>query len=111
MALSDNGRVFSWGESFKGKLGLGFSASAKACLHQYYPKEIKRGLQEPENNEDKAITHAGCGRSISLLLTMTGDTQMWGKLEILHPRFNDYKKFSKPYLVEEKIKVKAVAVG
>ena len=111
MAISESGKLFSWGIGFKGKLGLGYSASAKACMHQHFPKQIKRGLQEPENEEDKTVTHAGCGRSISLVLTMTNDCQMWGKLDLLHIRFNDYKKFSKPYLVEEKIKIRAVAVG
>lgn len=38
-----------------------------------YPKQIKKGMIVPENEEDGAITHAGCGRSISLVLPSSGD--------------------------------------
>lgn len=33
MAATDRGRVYSWGEGFKGKLGLGFHPNLKACEH------------------------------------------------------------------------------
>lgn len=44
MAISQQGDVYSWGEGFEGKLGLGFNKHTRLCEHQQYPKKVTKGL-------------------------------------------------------------------
>ena len=113
LAISEKGRAYSWGEGFRGKLGLGYSASAGICPNQHFPKQITKNIYDAEQPEEERdiITHADCGQSISLILKNNGELYIWGKLELLHLRHNDFKKFSKPNRVNEKVHITNLAVG
>ena len=67
LAITQRGRVYSWGEGFKGKLGLGFSEEKMASENCDHPERITKGLL-PKGRRQEPIKSAGCGRSISLVL-------------------------------------------
>jgi alpha-tubulin suppressor-like RCC1 family protein len=44
LAITQRGRIYSWGEAFYGQLGLGYADKLGRCLNQNYPKQITKNL-------------------------------------------------------------------
>ena len=80
LAITQRGRVYSWGEGFKGKLGHGFHEELMLCEPELAPKQITRGLVY-KGKKLEPIRSAGCGKSISIILQERGLVMMWGKVE------------------------------
>ncbi|GMI08847.1 hypothetical protein TrVE_jg6442 [Triparma verrucosa] len=68
IALTAEGKLFSWGSSKWGQVGLG-----AAPQNPLKPVMIKGGLS------DKVVTSISCGSSHSTCLTSAGDVYTWGR--------------------------------
>ena len=99
MAISENGKIFTWGEGIQGKLGLGYSETLKSSKNQSFPLQVKTNLiskESPNQIPDERILAAGCGRNISVLVQDVGSLFAWGKSTVLRQHHNDYKNYSLP---------------
>jgi alpha-tubulin suppressor-like RCC1 family protein len=81
MAVSQGGRVFTWGEGFMGKLGHGYSKTLLNSKNQNYPRRVTKNLTSKNglNNGDFYVKSAGVGAQFSVILQVTGIVMMWGK--------------------------------
>jgi hypothetical protein len=66
------------------------------CPNQEYPKLIKKGLEDynQEENKNETFESASCGRSINVVISNKGRTYMWGRGEYLKNKFDDFRSFS-----------------
>ena len=106
MAITSRGKIYSWGEGFKGKLGLGFSEVLRDCKNIDYPKLITRGMEIiKEKDAHHTVKHVGCGKSMSLILQERGMIYMCGKFQYQKMKYDDYRRFSMPYQIFEDVHV------
>ena len=74
--------MFTWGEGFQGKLGLGFKPSLKICPDIQFPMEVTRGAFNNEEDEEiEPVLYAGCGKQISVVLKKDGMPYIMGKFK------------------------------
>ena len=118
LAITQRGSIYSWGEGFEGKLGLGYSSSLRMCENQTYPKKITKGLrlgppdtEEAQSGGKDLVCSAGCGKSISVAIMLRGRAVMWGKGEYNRLKFDDLKQYSRPFRICQDVKIRAVSVG
>ena len=108
LAITQRGSVYSWGEGFEGKLGLGYSSSMRMCENQAHPKKVTKGLidngQAARGDKDP-IQSAACGKSISIAVMLRGRAFMWGKGEYHRVKFDDLKQYSRPFPICQDIKI------
>lgn len=62
MAATDRGRVYSWGEGFKGKLGLGYHPDLKQCEHQRRPKLVSQNLLGSHGEVEHLMRSVFCSK-------------------------------------------------
>jgi len=115
LAVTGEGRVFTWGQGVKGKLGLGFKPSLRECTNQHFPREVTKGGFREDGEPPEPLAHAGCGLTFSLLLQQRGWAWQLGKMNNMTIAFDDYRKSSRPQrlLAESKLQtiVTKVSVG
>lgn len=70
LILYDNGRVYSWGVSSKGCLGLGHNVMQT--------KDQMQRIKFKNDEKDEFITEIKAGRSHVLALTKGGEIYAWG---------------------------------
>ncbi len=75
LVKSQKGILYSWGEAYRGKLGLGYSENQRDHQHQHFPKQL---AQQKNSNDIKTLK---CGLSVSVALKQDGDLFMTGKPE------------------------------
>ena len=67
LALTDDGHVYSWGDGYKGKLGLGDQES------RFTPSLI-----DPKHFNDEEVKHVSAGGIHSAAVTKDGNAFTWG---------------------------------
>ena len=68
VVASDRSRLYSWGEAFSGKLGLGCNHTIKVCEHAYRPQEIRKRLLGPNGEVEYLVKNVACANSFTLIL-------------------------------------------
>ena len=74
LAFSLKSQVYSWGESFEGKLGLGYNGKTRSCNTYEHPKEIAKGFEQAQEGKSTKIEFksAGCGQTINFAIMHNG---------------------------------------
>ncbi|XP_014777734.1 secretion-regulating guanine nucleotide exchange factor isoform X2 [Octopus bimaculoides] len=74
IALTDEGRVFTWGSNTFGQLGV--TGTLKSLL----PVEISINAEDSDSERDRScmVTHIVAGMRHSMALTISGDVFVWG---------------------------------
>ncbi|XP_065932274.1 E3 ubiquitin-protein ligase HERC2 isoform X3 [Magallana gigas] len=100
LALTDEGKVYSWGDGDFGKLGRGGSEGCNV------PHEVDR-------LRDQKVCQIECGAQFSLALTKSGQVWTWGKGDYFRLGHGTDAHVRKPQIVEglKGKKIVHVAVG
>nr|XP_034301897.1 E3 ubiquitin-protein ligase HERC2 isoform X1 [Crassostrea gigas] len=100
LALTDEGKVYSWGDGDFGKLGRGGSEGCNV------PHEVER-------LRDQKVCQIECGAQFSLALTKSGQVWTWGKGDYFRLGHGTDAHVRKPQIVEglKGKKIVHVAVG
>ena len=113
LAATKQGDLYSWGEGFEGKLGLGYNEELGTCGHQNFPKRMRGGFGKDKNGRriKEAIASAGCATNFTVVVADTGRAFMWGRGEFWPYEFDQLKHFSRPFQICESRKIQSVSVG
>ncbi len=100
LALTEDGRVWSWGDGDFGKLGRGGSEGCSV------PHVVDRLAREP-------VCEVACGAQFSVALTRAGQVWTWGKGDYFRLGHGSDAHVRKPQLVEllKTKKIVHIAVG
>lgn len=96
VAASDQSRLYSWGEGFKGKLGQGYNERLKMCENQPRPTEIRKKLLGKKGEVEVKVKQVCCGQSTTLMLRLNGQLLVTGKNEHKGVKSDDYMTCSVP---------------
>lgn len=113
LAATKQGDLYSWGEGFEGKLGLGYNEEQGTCGHQNFPKRIRGRFGKDKHGRriKEAIASAGCAKNFTVVVADTGRAFMWGRGEFWPYEFDQLKHFSRPFQICESKKIQSVSVG
>lgn len=111
VASSDQSRLYSWGEGFKGKLGQGYDERLKMCENQPRPTEIRKKILGKKGEVEVKIKQVCCGASISLLLRLNGQLLVTGKNEFMGVTSDDYLLHSIPQQIKVDVAINQIACG
>lgn len=93
MALTESGKIFSWGRNDHGQLGLGDS------FIDMHSMEIAPRLVDSEELADKKVVKIKAGRGLSGALTSTGELYHWGH-KILHQPIRVMHEYPEDQIVD-----------
>jgi len=97
LALTNEGKLWSWGCNTAGQLGIGPKDAKKAV------KEIETSQRTPclvkfPNVEGQLVKSCSCGPESSACVTISGDVYVWGALShyLVSPQYKDEENCTVP---------------
>ena len=109
--LTKKGDLYTWGDNFGGKLGLGINETSLHCIPAHFPKKIKGIIKKDEDTDKNTekILCFGTGKVVSVVITTRGHAFQWGRSNY-HTR-GTIEKYARPRRLMKDYLVQYVHVG